>query len=644
MPSVFELSTHTAQYLNECSPTLLAWPLPPTLVRMSTDPSSDFPAVTIADWETSATKALRGKSLDSLTTRTHDDIARAPLYTGDVTPDKVGGLPGGDLGIRGSSASGNVSGWDIRQTHRCDAPGGLAAVSQAILADLERGVTSITLAASPTDSTDLATVLDGVYLDLAGVHLAPGADAAQAQALLDLWSQHDIPPFAMLGSLGFDPLGSFAHTGRDNVADQLAAATSISARLSSSGATAAVFAVDGTVANDAGASDAEEIGAILATTVAYLRALEASGLSAADSCTQLAFTVSVDADQFAGIAKLRAVRQCLTRVITASGGSLENATLILHVQTSATMMTRRDPWVNMLRTTTACFAAAVGGADAITVLPFDEPIGHSDDFGFRIARNTQSILMEESHLGEVIDPAGGSWYVEDFTTQMAKAGWSEFQRIEAEGGMYESLRTGAFPNRVAATAAARESALAHRTESLTGVNEFPDVHETVVERVPVATAADTAMLPQRRRDEAFESLRLAADNRSERPTVFLANMGPVAVHSARAAFAKNLFEVGGIAAISNSEDDDGFRTASDAAAGFGASGSRIVCICSSDKMYAELASETAQKLKAAGAAMVVLAGAPGDNEQTWRNCGVDAFISMGCDIIDVLTACHERLA
>ncbi|MEC4021167.1 methylmalonyl-CoA mutase family protein, partial [Streptomyces sp. H27-D2] len=175
-----------------------------------------------------------------------------------------------------------------------------------------------------------------------------------------------------------------------------------------------------------------------------------------------------------------------------------------HAVTSAVMMSSRDPWVNMLRTTVACLGAGVGGADAVTVLPFDAALGLPDAFARRIARNTSSILIEESHLARVIDPAGGSWYVERLTDELAQAGWAWFQEIERSGGQAAALRSGLIAERLASTWASRSEDLAHRREPITGVSEFPNLAERRVEREPFPAAPAAGGLPKVRRDEAFE--------------------------------------------------------------------------------------------------------------------------------------------
>jgi methylmalonyl-CoA mutase len=310
----------------------------------------------------------------------------------------------------------------------------------------------------------------------------------------------------------------------------------------------------------------------------------------------------------------------VAEVCGAPGGQVQ------HAVTSPVMMSRRDPWVNMLRTTVATLAAGVGGADAVTVLPFDHALGLPDAFARRIARNTSTILVEESHLSRVIDPAGGSWYVERLTDELAHAGWDFFQRIEREGGQAAALRSGRLGQDLAHTWEARSAKLAKRREPVTGVSEFPNLAERLVERAP-APVPPSGGLPRVRRDEAFEALRARSDAHlaatGSRPRIFLAALGPAAAHTARLSFASNLFQAGGIEPVTEGAFED--------------SGATEVCLCSSDTLYEERAAEVAGALKATGAGHVFLAGRPGQYPD------VDAYVFAGCDAVAVLSATLDRM-
>jgi methylmalonyl-CoA mutase len=294
------------------------------------------------------------------------------------------------------------------------------------------------------------------------------------------------------------------------------------------------------------------------------------------------------------------------------------------------MMSRRDPWVNMLRTTIACFSAAVAGADAITVLPFDSAIGLSDAFARRIARNTQSVLHDESSLARVIDAAGGSWYVESLTDQVAEKAWATFTAIERAGGALAALDDGTLDEIFAAARNRRADDIAHRRAPLTGVSEFAYIDEPPVAREPVAPPPSGGLLPSIRYAQDFESFRDRAEAAPARPTVFLAALGPLAVHSARVGFARNLLQSGGI------EPVVGTGNSTDIVEAFRASGTTVACICSNDKTYAEQAADVAAALHQAGASHVWLAG-KGDYP------GVDGYLYSGVNALDVLATTFEKL-
>jgi methylmalonyl-CoA mutase len=300
--------------------------------------------------------------------------------------------------------------------------------------------------------------------------------------------------------------------------------------------------------------------------------------------------------------------------------------------TSSVMTTKRDPWVNMLRTTVACFAAGVGGADVVTVQPFDAALGLPDAFSRRIARNTHSLLVEEGHLARVLDPAGGSWYVESLTDDLASAAWDWFTEIESAGGLQKALADGLVRDRIAAAWDARAQRLASRKDALTGVSEFPNLTEKLPVREPSGEALPTGGLPRVRAAQQFEELRDAADaamqaDGGSRPAVYLATIGPIARHTARASFAGNLFQAGGLQTPSGG-----------GAEGFAAASTTVACICGTDKDYAGTATGLVTELKAAGATQVWLAGKP-----DLAIDGVDGYVFAGCDAIDVLRTVHQQL-
>ncbi|MDX2591738.1 MULTISPECIES: methylmalonyl-CoA mutase family protein [Streptomyces] len=588
--------------------------------------AAEFPDATHEQWQRLVEGVLRksGKEVsgeaaeDALSTTLEDGLRTRPLYTArDGAPDP--GLPGFAPYLRGGRPEGNTAGgWDVRQRHA-------ALTDGAVLGDLENGVTSLwlVLGEGGIPVADLPRALDGVYLDLAPVVLDAGPDTeAAAAALLRLYEDKGVDPKAVRGNLGADPLGYQARTGTPQ---DLAPVAALAARCAEQYPGLRALTVDALPYHEAGGSAAQELGASLATGVAYLRELTGAGLTVEAACAQLEFRYAATADQFLTIAKLRAARRLWGRVAEVSGAPGAGAQ-VQHVVTSPVMMARRDPWVNMLRTTVATLAAGVGGADSVTVLPFDHALGLPDAFARRIARNTSTILVEESHLARVIDPAGGSWYVERLTDELAHAAWEFFRSVERDGGQAAVLRSGRLRTDLATTWAERSKKLAKRREPITGVSEFPLLSEKPVERVP-APQPPSGGLPRVRRDEAYEALRARSDAHlaatGARPRIFLATLGPAAAHTARSTFAANLFQAGGIEPVTGGAFED--------------SGATEAVLCSSDDLYAEQAAQAAESLRAAGARHVFLAGRPA------AYAGVDSYVFAGCDAVDVLSATLDRM-
>lgn len=619
---------------------------PPTPEELSL--AGGFPAADRDQWRELVAAVLRkaGRTElpdpveDALRTTVATGVGVAPLYTaedaGDL-PTAVGvpGLPpfvrGARAGAAGVTAAGGADpdvpgGWDIRQRH---ADPDVALTREAVTADLENGVSSLwlVLGEGAVPVAALGEVLADVYLDLAPVTVQGGGGAGEAQeaaeAFLELVAgRTDLAPG---GSLGLDPIGVHAASGRPQDLGGLADL----ARRAMAHPGLRTVVVDGTVFADAGASAVEELGCALAAGVAYLRALTEGGLGVDEAFGQLEFRISATADQFTTIATLRAARRLWDRVGEASGAAPAARAQRQHAVTSDVMVTRHDPWVNMLRTTVACFAAGVGGADVVTVQPFDAALGLPDAFARRIARNTQSLLVEEGHLARVLDPAGGSWYVESLTESLAQEAWAWFTEIERAGGLPAALSSGLVRDRIGAAWDERTRRLATRAEAVTGVSEFPNPAEVLPTRRPQAEVLPPGPdgLPRVRAAAAFEELRERAEALDPRPAVYLATLGSVARHTARAGFAGNLFQAGGL------------RTPTgDGASGLAGAGTTVACICGTDRDYADSGAALAAELRSAGATQVWLAGKPELGVD-----GVDGYVYAGCDALAALRSAHDQL-
>jgi methylmalonyl-CoA mutase len=584
-----------------------------------------------AEWEKIAAAVLRksGRLSDSepdsavwekLTRTTLDGIAVAPIGTlasADGLP--ATGEPGAAPYTRGRLAQKPDIGWDIRPL--LDGPDAKSA-NQAALADLQNGATSLWLRlGAGLGSSDIPQLLDGVLLDIAPVVIdAPAEPVAAAAAYVAVLKERAVTP-AEGTNLGADPIGARVR-GADTSADDVATVAALAREAGTLG-----VVVDASAVHDLGASDGQELGYSLAVGAAYLRVLVASGLTVDEALGLVEFRYAATDEQFPTIAKFRAARALWARVAELSGASPEAGGQRQHAVTSRPMMSKYDPWVNMLRTTVASFAAGAGGAEAITVLPFDSTLGVPDAFGRRIARNTSSLLISESHVAKVVDPAGGSYAVEKLTDDLARVAWEEFGRIEESGGIEAALADGSLQTRIDEVVARREAEIARRKRPLTGLTEFPNLAESLPEREP-GPAADAV----RRYGASFEALR---DDPADK-TVFLATLGTVAAHTARATFASNLLAAGGIA-VDIAGPTDGVD---DVLAAY--DGQAVVCLAGTDTAYAERGAEVIAALREAGARWVVLAGKPG--EKTVDPSLVDDACAMGVDALTFLHTTREKLA
>ena len=615
--------------------------------------AGDFPPAQREQWVRLVAKLLGGDGDDpdataerafaKLRSTTPDGIVVQPLYTADdvVDPDAIG-VPGAPPFVRGRiGVDQRPATWDVRQHidgTRTDGPA---------VEELERGASSVIVDLREVETIDadaLERILSGVLLDLAPVVLDADERWTQAaDALVALHERRSTPADVVHGSLGADPLGHLASTGTSPDA-ALADVARWATRLAATTPGLRTVVVDGTRFHDAGASDAQELGATIAAGTAYLRALTDGGLPIEQAFAQIELRLAATADQFATIAKLRVARQLWSRVAEVVGAPDAAGATPLHAVTSTAMMSRYDPWVNLLRTTVACFAAGVGGADAITVLPYDHVAGGGTELGRRLARNTQSILALESHLSRVVDPAGGSWYVERFTKQLADAAWTWFREIEAAGGFRAAVESGLVAERIDAVWMTRRHDVDVRRVPLTGVTEFPNVDEPVPPAdTTESVQRDGARLGRHRVAEDLEGLRARVDsataNAGTRPTVFLAALGSAAANTARVTYAKNFFEVGGV----RTEAGPSTLDLDAISAAYTASGCTVACICSSDALYAEHGAALATALKAAGATTVYLAGRPRDVMPALEAAGVDVTISVGADVRATLADLLDRL-
>ncbi|MCV0369894.1 methylmalonyl-CoA mutase family protein [Filomicrobium sp.] len=642
--------------------------------------AADFEPGTHDAWVKLVEKALKGGDFEKrMVSHSADGLRILPLYGRAGDKPRV-------------TRTETERPWRICQ--RVDHPDAHVA-SQLILDDLQGGSDAIAIVPHGSRAargfgltaqtvSDLDAALAGVALDMITVRLEPAhGGRANAAMLAALITQRGHTPSECAVDFGLDPIGTMTATGVMSapwaaISKRLGDAV---VALKAQGFTGPFLTCDVRGYHEAGASEVQELAIALATGVAYLRALSDTGLDIDDAARALSWTIAVDADQFLGIAKLRALRRLWARVEEASG--LTPRPIKIHAESAWRMLTQRDPWVNMLRGTMATFTAGIAGADTITVLPHTAALGLPDGFARRIARNTHLILQEESNIWRVADPAAGSGAYEGLTDELAQAAWTLFQEIEAEGGIVESLVAGKIHDRIAQVREKRASDIATRRAAVTGTSEFPLLNEApvkVLDVEPRATTPPTALregdseltfaelistfkehatrskvvqaevgattatpLPCVRLSEPFEALRDASDRylseKGQRPQIFVAALGAIAEHTARSSWIRNLMGSGGIEALIS----DGYANANEAAEAFAASGARLACISSSDAKYADMGETVAKALKAQGASHVYMAGRPGEQSAALEAAGVDAFIYAGQDVLSLLRKLHDHL-
>ena len=611
--------------------------------------AADFAPATYDDWRKLVDGVLKGAPFEKLVGKTYDNLRIDPIYQRARDAAPIAG--------RAQAAP-----WQIMQ--RIDHPDPATANAQA-LHDLENGANGLELefaggagargfGIADAAKETMARVLDGVFFD-AGIAIALNPVLGRENAgmsLAGLVEARGFEPAKVDIRFNYQPLTTMAVRGATPApwSEMAPAFAKMIHDLTDRGFKGPFALADGRPVHDAGGSEAQELAFALAVAVAYLRALEAGGIALDVARTAISFRLVADADQFLTMAKFRALRLLWARMEESCG--LTPKPVFIAAETAWRMLTRRDPYVNMLRATMATFSAGLAGADSITVLPHTLALGLPDAFARRAARNTQLVLLEESNLAKVTDPAAGSGGIEALTQQLCEAAWRLFQEIEKAGGAFAAFEQNLLQKKVAATRAVRETNIARRKEVLTGASEFPNLHEA---HVAVLDATPTALAPHGETKITFDALapmRLAAPfeqlrDKSDdilkktgtRPKVFLANLGTPADFTARATFAKSFFETGGIEAV----DTKGFSDPAALAAAFKGSGAALACLCSSDKVYAEHAIAAAKALQAAGARHIYLAGRPGEQEILFRAAGVNDFVFAGGDALATLQDTYKRM-
>lgn len=674
----------------------------------------EFPPHTYDMWRKAAEDLLKGASFEKrLITPTYEGFDLQPIYNRkDVEdlPHMRERFPGIGAGIRGRNASGyRASAWLVSQELTASTP---AELNGRIRHEISQGQTELNLwldhaarsgrdpdseadapvgvgGCSVATRSDFEAILEGVSLPPVSVYLRAGA-APEAVAALFLAALRakgrDLSE--LRGCIESDPLSFLVETGcLPGTLEEAFEGMALLTRFAVSSAPGLqTIGIQGHAYHNGGASSVQEMAAVLATGATYIREMLGRGLTIEDLAGRVRLSLSVGSQYFVEIAKFRAMRLLWDRLLEAFGAAPEARAVHLHARTGLWNKTKRDPYVNSLRVTTEAFAAVVGGVDSLHVGTFDEVIREPDDFSYRFARNVHHVLGEECDLTQVIDPAGGSWAVEALTDQMARRAWSEFQRIEAEGGIIALLESGTWQNAVKETLAQKRKALAQRRDTLVGTNNYPNAQEqplearvtdyeavtdsrhvemettraqrdqsTVTEAIEAArkalsmetliaaagagaTLAELAAIGRSRGTETklpaiplergaapFEELGERVAALGERATILQVNFGPSRQYRMRADWTSAFFRVAGFPLLT--EDD--FLTIEDAVRAAIAFPGRIAILTSDDETYASSVVELARALRKARSDLhLIVAGAPGEDEAVWREAGVDDFVHV----------------
>jgi methylmalonyl-CoA mutase len=613
----------------------------------------EFAETTYEQWKAAAVKALKDAPFDkSMYTRTYEGITLAPLYTRE-TGEALGvgySLPGEALMLRGASAGGYLGApCEVAQ----DVTSESAAETASLLKhELEHGATAITFRAgeggTPVSSAeDAKTIIAGLDIKKYPFHVYTGASADAIKHFFRAAKELGADIADVSGCIGADPIGAYLETGNlpkdfAALADDLAAAIKSA---EDAGKLRAVM-LRGAVYHEGGASAAQEVAYVMSNAIELISALQERGVDIDDFADAVRFEFELGSNFFMEIAKLRAARVVWARIAEEFSSGEAGKRANIFGRTSRFTKTLYDPYVNLLRNSTEAFSGVVGGLDGLTVGRFDEAARPGDEFSRRVARNAAIMLREEFHLTRPIDPAGGSWYVESLTDELSSKIWEIIRGVQSEGGMMAAVRSGVIQRAVGETLQERFKKLSSRSDRAVGTNMYPNLGETPL--APAGTerrrtkapdnAEITPILP-RRWTEQFEELRGRTEAyKAEHGTgvrIFLANMGPLPQHKARADFITGFMEVAGFDILGN----EGFSTVEDCASAAAASGADIAVICSTDAAYPEVAPPLARAIKAKTPSMkVFLAGAPAEEfKQSYADAGIDDFISVRSNCLAVLT-------
>ena len=608
---------------------------------------SEFPPIPTEKWEEVIVKDLKGADYDKkLVWHTIEGFNVKPYYRAEDLEglEYLDSNPGQAPYTRGKHTGDNV--WDVRQDILVADP---TEANRVALDAVERGATSLGLCAKGIKNIDdMATLLHGIYIDAVKVNFVCSDDyLGLLKTYVDYAKREGYDTAKLEGSTDFDMFRYALNHGRfhrDEDGD-IAAAKALVEYAHEVLPKFRVLGVSGSQLHNAGANIVQELGFALAAANELVARLVEAGCKMEHVARSLVLNVGVGSTYFMEIAKIRAARLLWSKIVEQYKPECDCPhKLYINATTSSWNQSIYDPYVNMLRSTTEAMSSAVAGADSISVLPFDNAYKEADDFGYRIARNQQLLLKEESYLDKIVDPSAGSYYIENLTDQIAQGAWQHFLKVEEAGGMCKALRAGLVQDEVEETARRRDMEIATRRTTILGTNQYPNLLEKMGEKIMSDTSDVSDMsdeirtLRPYRGAEAFERLRLATERAAHRPKVFLLTYGNLTMRKARAGFATNFFGVAGYEIV----DNPGFATSDEGAKAALESGADIVVLCSSDDEYAELTEPVCRALKGKVKSLV-LAGYPKEMVDTYRSYGIDEFIHVKTNALDCLTQFNKTL-
>jgi methylmalonyl-CoA mutase len=603
-----------------------------------------FPPVSTAEWKAKVEADLKGAPFDKkLVWRTNEGFNLQPMYRAEDIEglDTTDSIPGEYPYIRGTR---NNNDWLTRQEIEA---GDVKAANAKALDILTKGVNSLGFKGVEPDFESLSTLLEGIDICKVEInfHCCPRSADKLAAALVKYITEKGAQA-CFRGSIDFNPFKKALKHGKPFPGDIAAMAKAL-VEATEAVPGLKVLAVDSAMLSDAGAYIFQELGYALAWGAEWMTLLTEAGLSADTVAKKIKFNMGISSNYFMELAKFRAARMLWAQIARQYGASEEAAKMAVHATTSRFNQTIYDAHVNLLRSQTECMSAALAGVDSITVTPFDTPYQTPDDFSERIARNQQFLLKEESHLDKVVDPAGGSYYVETLTVSIANEAWKLFIEVEDKGGFLACVNDGSIQKAVRETSEKRHTDVARRKEILLGTNQYPNINETAAAKIKATGChcgcshsvdeEDSAnALPTSRAASDFEALRLATEAAANRPKVFMLTIGNLAMRLARAQFSTNFFGCAGYEII----DNLGFDTVEQGVDAALEKGADVVVLCSSDDEYAELAPAAYKYLN--GRAEFVVAGAPACSDDL-KALGIVNFVNVRSNVLDTLRAFNAKL-